>query len=357
MKILILQNKGVKKSEITYVKKNITDVHEKLVKAGYSEKIEFEFVDMKIDFKVEHKPYSENSKGQQAYGSANVKEYLRTIIPAMTYDCVIHVYNNTFFPKDGYVAPFTTFSGVFNETEYVELPSSINKNSPAHEVLGHVIGNLLRKQGYVPQSADQMDMTFVGGKPIPYYMNSFPGVDGGNYAVTAMAYKPYMKYISGLREKKPTLIEKVISFVTPTKKPTLYKPANFELRELVSKFIYEKFGERAWQFFDYRILENLQYIREYYGVPVTVNDWHRGGTFQYRGFDEGGFRKEGTSQHNHGRAIDYIIMGVSSAQHRKDLTAGKLKLPHPNVWVEDEVSWNHMDVRQSENIGVYLFKV
>lgn len=357
MKILILQNKGVSKSQITYVKKNITEVHEKLCTSGYSEKIEFDFFEQKTEIKVIHKFYSENSKGQKAYGSANVKEYLRTIIPAMTYDCVIFVYSNTFFPKDGYVAPFTTFSPLYNETQYVELPSKINKNSPAHEVLGHVIGNLLEKQGYISSSADQMDVTIVDGKSVPYHKNSFPGVEGGNYAITSLAYKPYMKYISGLREKKPTLIEKVISFVTPTKKPILFKPKNFDLKELVSKFIFEKFGERAWQFFDHRILENLQAIREHYGVPITVNDWHKGGTFQYRGFDEGGFRKEGTSQHNHGRAIDYIITGISAEQHRKDLKGGKIKLPYPNVYVEDEVTWNHMDVRQSENIGVYLFKV
>lgn len=158
------------------------------------------------------------------------------------------------------------------------------------------------------------------------------------------------------KNKVTKIMDVVVANITPANRPSLYKPKNFALKELVSKFIYYKFGDRAWQFFDYRILENLQYIRDFYGVPVTVNNWHKGGKFQYRGFDEGGFRKNGTSQHNHGRGIDYIIFGVSADQHRENMRSGKLKLPHPDVYVEDDVSWNHMDVRQSIHKGLYIFK-
>lgn len=151
-------------------------------------------------------------------------------------------------------------------------------------------------------------------------------------------------------------IETVKAQVIPKPKPRLYKPKNFDIKELVSKITFNKYGERAWQFYDQRILECLQYVRDFYGVPVTVNDWYKGGRFQYRGFDEGGFRKHGYSQHNHGRAIDFIVMGISSNQVRNDLRSGKLKPPYP-IWVEDKVGWNHWDVRASDKMEtVYFFQ-
>lgn len=135
----------------------------------------------------------------------------------------------------------------------------------------------------------------------------------------------------------------------------LYKPKNFALYELVSKKVYDEFGDRAWQFLDERVLRNIQAIREYYGVSVRVNDWKWGGDFHYSGFDEGGFRKDGTSQHNMGRALDFNVRGVSAEKVRSDISSGKIKLPYPDVWLEKDVDWVHMDVRYSDKKGAYQF--
>lgn len=137
----------------------------------------------------------------------------------------------------------------------------------------------------------------------------------------------------------------------------LYRPKNFALHELVSEKVYKEKGEKAWEFFDERILQNLQAIRDHYGVAVHVNNWKQGGQFSYRGFDEGGYRKNGYSQHNMGRAIDFTVSGKTAQQVRDDIVNGAVKLPHKNIWLEDDVSWLHMDVRYSGFDGVYLFKV
>lgn len=57
----------------------------------------------------------------------------------------------------------------------------------------------------------------------------------------------------------------------------------FNIKELVCKHVYNKFGEMAWTFFDPRLLETICVIREKLGKPITVNTWHSGGGLTQRG--------------------------------------------------------------------------
>jgi hypothetical protein len=148
---------------------------------------------------------------------------------------------------------------------------------------------------------------------------------------------------------KPYL-DKLVPFSVPV--PVLYKPLNFPLKELVSPEIYAKFGERAWEFFDERILRNIQWVRERLG-PTRVNNYSMG--LKYRGFDAFEFRKTGVSQHNHGRALDFEVIGMPSEQVRQYLVTHQNEMPEPNVWVEKGTPHCHMDVRCSDKKGVYLF--
>lgn len=131
----------------------------------------------------------------------------------------------------------------------------------------------------------------------------------------------------------------------------LYKPKNFALKELVSPKIYKKYGEQAWQFLDERMLRNLQWVRDNLG-PVLVN----GGGNSYRGFDACEYRKKGTSQHNHGRAVDFTVKGMDSALVREWIISNQKDAPEPNMWLEEDVGWCHLDVRFSQYKGVHLFK-
>lgn len=48
--------------------------------------------------------------------------------------------------------------------------------------------------------------------------------------------------------------------------------------------VYNKFGLNAWMFFDENILKDLDVIREYHGIPITINNWAWGGSNSQCGF-------------------------------------------------------------------------
>jgi hypothetical protein len=177
------------------------------------------------------------------------------------------------------------------------------------------------------------------------------------------SYDPFIRPLGGLSY----LLQPYIYLKTPkvqtvedvkvktVENKSFYKPKNFILEELVSKDIFNRYGERAWQFLDERMLMNIQAIRDHYGVSVTVNNWKWGGRFSFRGYDAFEFRKTYISQHHAGRAIDFDVKAKTAEQVRNDIVSGTIKLPHPNVWLEDNVNWVHMDVRYSNVRGAYQF--
>lgn len=130
-----------------------------------------------------------------------------------------------------------------------------------------------------------------------------------------------------------------------------YIAKHFRIWELVDKLTYEKFGEQSWQFFNPAILIALDGIREYFGKPVTVNNWRDGGPFQWRGLrprhcDVGAE----FGQHRFGNAADSDIQGITAAEARQAILSNK---NHPLLdeitCLEDEVSWLHMDCRNIQN--------
>lgn len=178
------------------------------------------------------------------------------------------------------------------------------------------------------------------------------------HAVMIPVYDKYFDSYEPFLKKLPVVkyAMKVIVTVKTPKKPEevkeIYKPKNFVLKELVSPEILKQFGEKAWEFFDERLLRNLQFLRDNLG-PIRVNN---GTTFKYRGFDACEYRKNGVSQHNHGRGVDYDVVGKPAQKVREWILINQDRLPEPNCWIEDGVDWNHMDVRCSDKKGVYVFK-
>ena len=63
----------------------------------------------------------------------------------------------------------------------------------------------------------------------------------------------------------------------------MYKCQKFTIKELVSKQVYQKFGERAWMFFDEQLLRDLDTLRLYHGLPIPINNWATGGSFSQCG--------------------------------------------------------------------------
>lgn len=162
---------------------------------------------------------------------------------------------------------------------------------------------------------------------------------------------PYLNTALTIRRK----VGKVETVPVATKE--LYKPKNFAIHELVPPALLSRVGEDVcWQMFDERLLKNLQWLRDRFG-PTYVNIR---GRFSYRGFDDGSYRSTGTSQHNHGRAIDCHFRDYTIAQVHDILKKEYTKMPEPNIWIEGThngkpIGWLHMDVRYSDKKGIYFF--
>lgn len=58
----------------------------------------------------------------------------------------------------------------------------------------------------------------------------------------------------------------------------------FSIKELVCKHVYDRYGEAATMFIDDRLIATLNTVREkILRAPMTVNNWHLGGSFTQRG--------------------------------------------------------------------------
>ena len=125
------------------------------------------------------------------------------------------------------------------------------------------------------------------------------------------------------------------------------KCRHFDIEELVDPETFRRFGGSSWMFLNPAALSALDDLREFFGVPVTVNNWHKGGPFRYRGFRPRSCTVGGEySQHRLGNAFDCDIKGVTADEARQRILANKddVRLMHITC-LEDKVNWVHFDCR------------
>lgn len=125
---------------------------------------------------------------------------------------------------------------------------------------------------------------------------------------------------------------------------------NFSLDEFVPKLIIDKFGSKGQWYIDRRIVVLAQAIRDHFGKSMTINNWFTDGPRK-----ESGLRLQGTktgaefSQHKYGRAIDFIIEGLTDDEVAADIIKNESKfialglttLENANV----TTGWTHADIR------------
>lgn len=143
----------------------------------------------------------------------------------------------------------------------------------------------------------------------------------------------------------------------------LYKPKNFGLKELVCLEVYNKYGETAWEFFDPRLLETLDWLRESLKRKIYINNWSAGGNFSQRGLrcNICDLVKVKTvknqiymSSHVLGKAIDFDVEGMTAQEVCDWILVHQSDLPY-SICLEGEVSWVHLDMRDKGK-KVYVFK-
>ena len=312
-------------------------------KPDFVPEIEFDITDIEIDFDIEYAKIGTTTTGKVVYAADNVKRHITPLVKQGDYDLVVFWYDARWSDARKFGAEFgkTYFAHFcYNKPLYPGTPMISMMDTYARESnLAHEFSHAYKH--YIGIKTDYMDKLYINGVKKTYYKNDNPYATDGNYAKT---WELYMN-------NNVTIPDTEIS----TPKDTIgYRPKYFQLKELVPKNIYAKFGDTAWQFLDKRVIMNIDYIREKIGKPVLVNY----GTLNYRGYDDGGYRKYGSnSQHRHGRAIDFDVIGMSPQQVRDWIVKNHKDFPEPNIWLEDDVTWVHMDVRYSDISGVYLFKV
>jgi hypothetical protein len=149
----------------------------------------------------------------------------------------------------------------------------------------------------------------------------------------------------------------------------------FDIRELVSPGVYNKFKHKGNYFFlsrfDIRLLQNILWIRETTNAKITINTWMWGGRF-----DERGLRDTSTpmvqkrardndawlSGHVLAMALDYDVEGQTAEEHRAWLQERSILIPNP-IRLErklngEQISWVHKDVCDDpKNPRVYQFDI
>lgn len=122
---------------------------------------------------------------------------------------------------------------------------------------------------------------------------------------------------------------------------------NFRLEELIPKETFEYFGHSAWQLFPPDSLEMLDDLRDFFGVPITCNDWLQGGKLQFRGYRPMWCNVGAKgSMHRQGRAFDLDVEGYTAEQARQNILEHKDSPLLKRIQrMESSVGWLHIDTK------------
>jgi len=130
----------------------------------------------------------------------------------------------------------------------------------------------------------------------------------------------------------------------------------FKVQELVSEEIYNKYSESyiLSRFFDNRMLQTLDSIREHFGA-LTVNNWSYGGNRTESGLRVQGMKNYNfTSLHSWGRAFDIVSKKYTAEEMRKEILKNQYKFPFIRR-MEKDVPWLHIDNYTTNNKYIVLF--
>jgi len=136
-------------------------------------------------------------------------------------------------------------------------------------------------------------------------------------------------------------------------------PRHFSVQELVDRHYYSRFGDRAIEFIDPRIILIVDAVRDLFDLPVYVNDWPFSGDIQYRGLrsfyaNVGAFY----SMHKFGRAIDFVVQ-ATPAEVVRDAIIRQIRLrKRPFTYIrrmEVFTAWTHIDLKDSTERDFTLF--
>jgi len=137
----------------------------------------------------------------------------------------------------------------------------------------------------------------------------------------------------------------------------MYEPKHLIIQEIVPPDLFNLFKEPSQLFarFDEQLLIGADWLRNRYG-PMTCNNWHTGGEFQWSGLRTvGSPHYSQGSMHSVGKALDLKFSKISAEEIRADLR--KLEYVPHITRIEDDVNWLHIDTKRTNSNKLYFFKV
>lgn len=141
------------------------------------------------------------------------------------------------------------------------------------------------------------------------------------------------------------------------------KSKYFKIQELVSKDVYEKYGERSWQFIDEKLICTIDTVREFFDEPITVNNWLWGGSLEQRGLRANkdplvASKKDYyISQHCLGKAVDFNVKDFTSEEAYNLILQNKDKFPYLKRIenIQYTPTWVHIDVANIDSDDLIIF--
>ena len=137
----------------------------------------------------------------------------------------------------------------------------------------------------------------------------------------------------------------------------MYKPEHLIIQEIVPPLLFnavKDHPEILFNLFDPELLIGADWLRKRYG-PMTCNNWHAGGSFMWSGFRTAGSQYYSPgSMHSVGKALDLKFSKISSEEIRADLRKMEY-VPHIKR-IEDDVTWLHIDTKETNKDKIHFFK-
>ena len=139
---------------------------------------------------------------------------------------------------------------------------------------------------------------------------------------------------------------------------------NFIVQEFMFPTRYRQYGDSSIIFLDQRLVMVTQAIRDHFGVPVTVNNWHSSEYYKVNGvliktppkdviYTESGLRPFNTptgaskSDHKYGRAADLKVLGIHPEEVRQFLRNNFSEYSKMGLTAieKNTPTWVHISVR------------
>lgn len=133
---------------------------------------------------------------------------------------------------------------------------------------------------------------------------------------------------------------------------------NFIAQEFVPPETYTILGDDSIKLIHPEMLIFIQRLRNDLGVPIIINNWHKGGNFKYRGYRPAGCGVgNSSSQHatNPANALDFDVVGFTADTVRKYLQTNNSRYPMITR-IERDVNWVHVDRKDIGSLSkIHLF--